>query len=72
MSKRVINWDGKNLPLGLKDIPPGQYLLEPVQDATPLSEEEERGIQEALRQLDAGMGKSLAEVVGEIRRTSGR
>lgn len=67
MGKPVINWDGKNLPHGLMGIPPGQYLLEPVQDAVLLSEEEERGIQDALRQLDAGMGKPLAEVVAEIR-----
>lgn len=67
MHKRVISWDGKNLPRGLKDVPPGRYELEPVQDAAPLTEDEERGIQEALAQLDAGMGKSLAEVIREIR-----
>ena len=72
MNKPVIHWDGKNLPRGLRDVPPGQYVLEPLQDTTPLSDEEERGLQEALRQLDAGMGKSLAEVVGEIRRSSGK
>lgn len=72
MNKPVISWDGKNLPRGLEDVPPGQYVLEPVQDAAPLSEEEDRGIQESLRQLDAGMGKSLAEVLGEIRKTFGR
>lgn len=72
MSKPVISWDGKNLPRGLKDVPPGQYVLEAVQEPARLSDEEERGIQEALRQLDAGMGKSLAEVLEEIRRPSGR
>lgn len=72
MSKRVIAWDGKNLPEGLKQVPPGRYALEPIQDPVPLSEEEERGIREALRELDAGKGISLAEVVADIRAGTSR
>ncbi len=72
VDKRVIAWDGKNLPDGLREVPPGRYALEPIQDLVPLSEEEEQGIREALRELDAGKGKSLAEVVAEIRRGTSR
>jgi hypothetical protein len=72
VNKPVIKWDGTNLPEGLKDVPPGPHTLEPVQEVVPLSEEEERGIRKALSQLDAGKGKSLAEVVADLRRGPSR
>jgi hypothetical protein len=71
VSKPVIKWDGKHLPKELKCLPPGRYALEVVQDSTPLSDAEARGILKALRELDAGEGRTLSEVVSAIRgRTS--
>lgn len=67
MRKPIIRWDGKHLPQGLKHVPPGQYELEPVQDTPSLTEEEERGIQAALAELDAGKGMTMADVIREIR-----
>ena len=67
MGKPVIKWDGKHLPKELKKVPPGRYSLEVVQEATPLTKEEERGILNALSQLDAGEGRSLTEVISQIR-----
>jgi len=67
VDKPVIVWDGKHLPKELKSVPPGQYALEAIQDIQHLSPEEERGVLEALRELDAGQGKTLAEVLSEIR-----
>ena len=64
--RRIIHWDGKHLPAELKTIPPGEYALEPLADTGP-TEEEERGILAALKELDAGQGKSLADVIAEIR-----
>ena len=67
MTKPVIQWDGKTIPEGLKRVPPGEYTLEPVQETSTLTDDEDRGIQSALQQLDAGQGKTLADVVSEIR-----
>ena len=56
MNRPVITWDGENLPKELKSVPPGQYSLEALQDSDLPTAEEERGILDALRQLDAGKG----------------
>ena len=72
MGKPVIKWDGKHLPKELKKVPPGSYSLEVVQDTTPLTKEETRGILKALRELDAGQGRSLSEVISEIRGRAAR
>lgn len=72
MGKPVIRWDGIHLPKELKRLPPGHYSLEVVQSATPLTKEEQRGILKALRQLDAGEGRSLSEVISEIRGRAAR
>lgn len=70
VAKPVISWDGKNLPDALKGLPPGRYALEPVQDPVTLSQAEEQGILDAMRELDAGKGRSLAEVVATFQRRS--
>ncbi|MBI3271268.1 MAG: hypothetical protein HYZ53_19860 [Planctomycetes bacterium] len=67
MKKALITWDGKHLPAQLKRVPPGQYSLEAVSRDPALDVEEERGLEQALRQLDAGEGRSLASVLSEIR-----
>ena len=72
MGKPVIKWDGKHLPKELKKLPPGRYSLEVVQDPTPITKEEERGILKALSQLDAGQGRSLTEVISQIRGRAAR
>jgi len=72
VGKPVIKWDGKHLPKELKKLPPGRYTLEVVQDAAPLTKEETRGILKALRELDAGEGRSLSEVISEIRGRAAR
>jgi hypothetical protein len=72
VSKPVIQWDGKHLPKELKHLPPGRYSLEVVQNSAPLTKEEQRGILKALRELDAGEGRSLSEVISEIRGRAAR
>ena len=67
MTKPIINWDGKTIPEGLKQVPPGEYALEPVPGAEGPTEDEQKGIREALQELDAGRGRTLADVVSEIR-----
>lgn len=51
---RVLRWNGKDLPDELRHLPPGDYVLEPVEDVPPLTEEEEEGIRRALASRDAG------------------
>jgi hypothetical protein len=51
---RVLRWNGKDLPEELLQLPPGDYVVEPVEDVPPLTEEEEDGIRRALASRDAG------------------
>ena len=60
---RVLNWNGKDLPDELRSLPAGQYVLEPVESVPPpLTAEEEEGIRQALASLEAGKGRSPADV----------
>ena len=46
---RLVNWNGKDLPSELRDLPAGRYVVEAVDDeAPPLSADEEAGIEAAL------------------------
>ena len=68
MSTMIIDWDGKGLPEELRKLPPGRYLVEPVDAAPPLSDEEEDGLRRALESLRAGKGVSLEEARRRIDR----
>ena len=60
---RVFRWNGKDLPEELRNLPPGEYVLEPVdQGAPPLTPEEEDGIRRALASAAAGTTVSHDEV----------
>lgn len=56
----IVNWDGKNLPEELRDLPPGKYTIAPA-DAPDLTPEEEEGLRVALRSADAGRTVDGAE-----------
>ena len=68
MKPTVIEWDGNRLPEELRDLPPGRYVLEPIDERPAVTPEEESGILAALDQLDAGRGVPILDVVREIRR----
>ncbi len=72
MKPRVIDWDGMGIPEELKKLPPGRYAIESIDQPSPLSEAEEKGILAGLDELDAGKGIPLADVVREIRGSSSR
>jgi hypothetical protein len=65
---KVIDWNGTDVPSDLTELlaglPPGRYRLAPVPDdegnGSGLTAEEEEGIREGMRQLDAGEGVPLA------------
>lgn len=67
MEPKVIEWDGCHIPIEFRNLPPGRYAIEPVDQLRPLTEEGEAGILAGLDELDAGRGISLADVVREIR-----
>jgi hypothetical protein len=64
---KVIEWDGSHVPAELKNLPPGRYAIEPIDQLSPLTEEDESGIVEGINELDAGRGIPLADVLREIR-----
>ncbi len=68
MSAMIIDWDGKGMPEELRRLPPGRYLVEPVDTAPKLSDEEEDGLRRALESLRAGKGVSLEEARRRIDR----
>jgi hypothetical protein len=71
----IIEWDGANLPPELSALPPGRYLVEPVDPTdgdeildSDLTDEEEQGIIDALAELDAGGGIPFDDVMRDLKR----
>jgi hypothetical protein len=69
---RVVNWNGKDPPPELRELPAGRYVIEAVEEEAPaLSPEEERGIEAALesyrrgRVVEAGRAR---EIIDGVRR----
>jgi hypothetical protein len=60
--RRVLTWNGKDLPAELRELPAGRYLLEPVDEAIALTVDEDEGLRQALDSLRAGKGGSAARV----------
>lgn len=65
---RVVTWNGKDVPPELRELPAGRYVLEAVEEeAPPLSDEEEAGIEAALesyrqgRVLDAQRAREIID-----------
>lgn len=64
----VIEWDGTHVPKGLRELPPGQYLVSVVDDdVTDLTPEEDAGIRAALDDLEAGHFVPYEEAMRELR-----
>ncbi len=63
----IIEWDGHALPAGLRRLPPGRYVLEPLDEMLALSPEEDAGVRAALDEMTASGGSPLAEVLERLR-----
>ncbi len=71
----VIQWDSSALPAevraalpeGLRDLPSGRYLLEPLVDDEELTPEEEAGLLLAMQEIEAGEGLPWEQVRTELR-----
>jgi hypothetical protein len=66
MLARIIDWDGVHLPRELRDLPPGQYLVQSVEEEE-LTPEEEAGLELAVDQDEAGDVVPFEEVVRGLR-----
>ena len=52
---RLLNWNGKDIPAELRELPAGRYVVEAVEDEAPaLSPDEEAGIEAALESYRQG------------------
>jgi hypothetical protein len=58
----IIRWNGRDLPAELKDLPAGDYAVQPAEDVVALTQEEEAGLVAALESLQAGKGVAHEEV----------
>jgi hypothetical protein len=58
----AVDWDGEHVPEEMRSLPPGRYLVQPLDEAVALTPEEEEGIRRALASVDAGRGRSLEAV----------
>ncbi|TMQ06104.1 MAG: hypothetical protein E6J90_20475 [Deltaproteobacteria bacterium] len=56
----ILDWNGKDLPSELHDLPAGRYLVEAVDDVS-LTEDEDRGVEHALEQYRNGATVDAAQ-----------
>lgn len=63
---RVVEWDGKNVPDEMRSLPPGRYVVEPIDEDISLTSDEEEGIRQAMASLEAGQGRSLEAVRNRV------
>lgn len=62
----VLKWNGKDLPDELRQLPEGRYVIESLDAVPVLTLEEERGLEEALKELDRGEGVDLENVRADL------
>lgn len=56
----VLEWNGTDLPDELKRLPAGRYVVELIEEASELSQNEEDGLLRALESVRSGQGVELA------------
>lgn len=69
---RVLEWNGKDTPKELRELPAGRYVVESLDERVELSEDDEEGLRKALASLRAGEGRTLDEVRTTIDALLGR
>jgi hypothetical protein len=76
----VLNWNGEALPEQVREqmpeelqhLPPGRYVLEPIDDVPELTDEQEAGIEAAMESVRQGKGVSLEVAKARVDRILGR
>ncbi len=52
---RIVNWNGKDIPVEMRELPAGRYIVEAADnEALPLDPDEEAGIEAALESYRHG------------------
>ncbi len=62
----VVNWNGVDVPEELKVLKKGRYVLLPMDEAPELTEEQEAGLEAALASVQAGEGRTAADVLADL------
>jgi hypothetical protein len=62
MQTTVIEWDGSNVPPELHRLPPGRYVLAPLEDTDGLTSTEDAAVRQGLDDLAAGNTVPFEEV----------
>ncbi len=58
---RVLEWNGRDVPDELRELPPGRYVVESAEHAPELSPDEEADLIAAVDEADRGEGVTLDE-----------
>ena len=66
MRATVIDWDGTRLPDELRGLPPGRYLLAPLDEQDELTPEEDAAVRLGLDDMAAGEVMPLGDVIREV------
>jgi len=67
MTVQVIVWDGAHVPDQLRELPPGHYAIESIEEDEELTTEERTGILEALADFEVNGGIPFEQVKCEFR-----
>jgi predicted transcriptional regulator len=67
MPETVIEWDGTHLPSELRELPPGRYVVAPLDGEIELSEEEDAAVRLGLDQAEAGQVVPYEQVMRKLR-----
>jgi len=62
----VVRWNGKDVPTELRALPEGLYVLESLDAAPALSQDEEAGLEAAIKSLRAGRGVPADAIFGRV------
>jgi hypothetical protein len=62
----VLKWNGKDVPDELRNLPSGRYVIESLDAVPALTPEEEKGLEEAIAELDRGEGVDLDAVRSDL------
>ena len=52
----IVDWNGRDVPEELKELPAGRYVVERVDDVLGLSPEEDEGLRAAMGSVARGEG----------------
>ncbi len=63
----IIDWNGTEVPQAFRDLPPGRYLIETLDEPPLLTPDQEAGLLRAMDELDAGRGRAVDQVLARVR-----